>query len=86
MTIIHPIGPDTSREARRQRSIASTFHRSDRHETMLQLKTAAAKGNLVAHQQMEGLSPAERMAFGSYQAARDAAIAEGLINDDGSSR
>lgn len=84
MAINHPIGADSSRESRRRKSIASTFRRSDDYEAMLKLKAAAEGGNLVAHQQMEGLSPATRLAFGSYQAAREAVIAEGIINADGS--
>ncbi len=82
----HPeIHPDDDPERRRRRSIASTFSRSDEYERLLKMK-AEAHANPVAHAMIEALRPETRMAFGSYQIAREAALVEGLIDENGAPR
>lgn len=85
--IIHAGRADTpTSEERRRRSIAATFRRSEIHESLIERQAAALGGNMVAHLQMESLSPSERMSFGSYVNARDAAIAENLVDQNGDPR
>lgn len=78
-------GYDTPDE-RRRKSIAATFRRSEIHESLIERQAAALGGNMVAHLLMEALSPSERMSFGSYVNARDAAIAENLVDQNGDPR
>ena len=81
MAINYPTDPAGTREARRRRSVASSFRRSDHHDMPITKKAQAEAGNQVAHQLIEGRSPsAEPLAFGSNQAAREAAVQEGLID------
>lgn len=85
--INHPVNDQSpSPEAVRRRSIATTFKRRDEYEAMVKLRAAAESGNAVAYERLERLDPMTRMSFGSYVNARDAALAEGIINDDGTPR
>jgi hypothetical protein len=82
--INHSATADT-RDERRRRSIATSFVRDADFEALLAVK-AEAGSNPVAAARYESLDPQTRTAFGSYQAARAAAIAEGIIGSDGQAK
>jgi hypothetical protein len=79
--IVHPSPDDApTRAARRQRSIASTFHRSDLNEEFLALRARADRGDEVAAARLDAIDPATRTAHGYYVESRAAAVAEDLID------
>ncbi len=80
--IQHP-APDDFRtpEERHRRDLARTFERRDDYERLIRLQASAAGGNVPARDELTSiLSPTARMSLGFYSNARDAAVAEGLID------
>lgn len=87
------IGRQTDDTSKRQRRLAQSFVRNEQAEQLLALQAEANGGNLVAARRLDELldprrpsGPATRMALGGYSAARDSAIAEGLVDERGMPR
>jgi hypothetical protein len=67
-------------EVRHSRRVASAFRRDPRLERLLTLEAKAEGGNVVARDERDRLSPAERLELGFYGSARAAAVELKLVD------